>query len=207
MIRVLIVDDHPAVRAGLEALLRREPGFVPIASTSDSAGAVGALGSGRIDLALVDYHLGVEDGLTVTQALRTREDGPAVIVYSGLVEAHLEVAGRLAGAAAVLTKGAPADELFDVMRRVARGETVRPAEPARLLATAGAAFEDTDRPILALLLDGSHPSEAAETLGMSATELEGRTAGMLRRLRERHDREGVAGLRPVGDPYLTLSRE
>lgn len=199
MIRVLIVDDHPAVRAGLETLLRREPGFVPIATASDSAGAVGALGTGRIDLALVDYHLGAEDGITVTQALRTGKSPPGVVVYSGLVDVHLEVAGRLAGASAVVTKGAPADDLFDIMRRVARGEVVRPSEPARLLATAGAAFEADDRPILALLLDGSGREEAAATLGMSTGELEGRTAGMLSRLRERQEHEPIGALAPIGE--------
>jgi DNA-binding NarL/FixJ family response regulator len=202
MIRVLVVDDHPAVQAGLDALLRREPGLVPVALARDPAGAIHALSRERIDVALVDYNLGEENGVTLTQAIRASEEAPAVVLYAALVDTYLEVAGRLAGAAAVVTKGARATELFDVIRRVARGEAVRPAEPARLLATAGAAFAVEDRPIVALLLDGTSRADAAAALGLEPAELEGRTAAMLGRLPGRRQRESVIAVPEPGEVAL-----
>jgi DNA-binding NarL/FixJ family response regulator len=58
MIRVLVVDDHPAVRAGLVAMLRAEPGLVPVASAADAEAAITAARHTEPDVAVVDYHLG-----------------------------------------------------------------------------------------------------------------------------------------------------
>lgn len=197
MIRVLVVDDHPAVQAGLDALLRREPGLVPVAQAADAGGALRAVAQEQLDVALVDQNLGGEDGVTLTQALRASATGPEVVIYAALVDSYVEIAGRLAGAAAVVPKGARATELFDVIRRVARGEAIRPDEPARLLATAGVAFDDADRPILALLLDGASRADAAAALGMELPQLEQRAAGMLAQLPHRRAREGAV---PVAQP-------
>lgn len=63
MIGVLVVDDHPAVRAGLVALLRREPGIVPVAAAQGMQEALVQAERNGPDVALVDYALGDGDGL------------------------------------------------------------------------------------------------------------------------------------------------
>ena len=57
MIRVLIVDDHPSVRVGLYALLRSEPGFVPVGASATAEDAVAQVGARAPDVVLADYHL------------------------------------------------------------------------------------------------------------------------------------------------------
>src|SRR5918999_948512 len=93
MIRVLVVDDHPAVRAGLVAMLRSEPGLVPV-------GAVGSAELARdgTDVLLVDYDLPDSDGLTLCWDAKCREDPPAVLVYSAFARPRLTIAATLAGA-------------------------------------------------------------------------------------------------------------
>ena len=65
MIRVLVVDDHPAVLTGLLVALRCEPGIVPVAGVSSAEEAMNEARRGDVDVALLDYHLPDEDGLGV----------------------------------------------------------------------------------------------------------------------------------------------
>jgi DNA-binding NarL/FixJ family response regulator len=126
MIRVLVVDDHPVLRAGLEAVLRSEPGFVPVGAAADSEQTVRLLRRTRPDVVVLDRRLGAEDGLALCRALRAEPAPPQVVVYTAGDEEGLADAARAAGAAAVVIKSADVDELFDAVRlaarRVARAE-------------------------------------------------------------------------------------
>src|SRR5436190_7314792 len=70
MIRVLVVDDHPVLRAGLEAVLRTEPGFVCVGTAADGHELLAALRHTRPDVVLLDWRLGEEDGLALCRTLR-----------------------------------------------------------------------------------------------------------------------------------------
>lgn len=56
MIRVLVVDDHPSVRAGLQGLLLREPGIVPVGASDSADAALAHAGERVADVVLADYH-------------------------------------------------------------------------------------------------------------------------------------------------------
>jgi Response regulator receiver domain len=64
MIRILVVDDHPVLRAGLEAVLRAEPGFVCVGTAAGTHDAVPLVRRARPDVVVVDRFLAGEDGLT-----------------------------------------------------------------------------------------------------------------------------------------------
>jgi DNA-binding NarL/FixJ family response regulator len=70
MIRVLVVDDHPVLRAGLEAVLRVEPGFVCVGVAEDGASMVQALDRTAPDVVVLDRHLGDADGLELCAEVR-----------------------------------------------------------------------------------------------------------------------------------------
>ena len=120
MIRVLVVDDHPVLRAGLEAVLRAEPGFVPVGGAADGRQLEELLGRTGADVVVLDRHLEDEDGLELCRDLRARPDAPEVLLYTANTDADLEVAARAAGAFAVIEKGANVDRLFDAVRLAAR---------------------------------------------------------------------------------------
>ncbi len=183
MIRILIVDDHAAVRAGLRAVLRAEPGLVPLAVACSSADLAPALRRTRPDLVVLDYHLPGDDGFVVCLTVKSELPPPRVLLYSAYADAALTIPAVLAGADGVVHKGAPADELLDAIRRVAGGERVLPPVSRDVVEAAGRALDPVDLPILAMLVDGTPRHEIAGVLGLEPRELAARVRAMLGRLR------------------------
>ena len=83
MIRILVVDDHPALRAGLGAVLEAEPGLVYVGAVAgDHESLWPALDSIRPDVVLLDFHLPQDDGLQMCERIKQRVLAPKVILYS-----------------------------------------------------------------------------------------------------------------------------
>jgi two-component system, NarL family, response regulator DevR len=177
VIGVLCVDDHPAMRAGLHAVLRAEPGIVWRGAVATAAEALRSADR-TADVVLADYRLPDTDGLVLCQALKARPDPPRVLMYSAHAP-ELAVPARLAGADGVLDKLAPADSLSEAVRVVASGSTVFP-DPLIKLANAGAGrLEPEDLPILGMVMDGCSRAEVAEVMRLRPTELAARIARMI----------------------------
>ncbi|HEY0360830.1 MAG TPA: response regulator transcription factor [Solirubrobacteraceae bacterium] len=121
MIRVLVVDDHPVLRAGLEAVLRTEPGFVCVGTAADGHELRAAMGQTRPDVVLLDWRLGDEDGLALCRTLRGGPAPPEVVLYTATADPGLDGQAQAAGAHAVVEKSADIDDLFDTLRLAARG--------------------------------------------------------------------------------------
>jgi DNA-binding NarL/FixJ family response regulator len=183
MIRVILVDDHPAMRAGLTAVLRSEPGIVALGAASSADDLPLTLNRTRPDVVLLDYHLPGTDGLTICRRLKRMVPAPAVLLYSAYADGSLVVPALLAGADGMLHKSAPAPELFDAIRTVARGDRVLPPVDRELLEAAGAELDPQDLPILGMTIDGTPPAEIAATLRLDPAELSERIDAMVQRLR------------------------
>lgn len=183
MIRVLLVDDHPALRAGLHTVLRAEPGFVPVGAAASGEELWAALERGRPDVVLLDYHLPGDDGLVLCHRIKRAEAVPGVVIYSAYADTALAVPAVVAGADGVVNKGAPAEELFDVIRTAARGDSVLPPLSGELLAAASARLDEADLPILGMLIDRTPGPEIAAVLGLEGSVLARRMERMLQRLR------------------------
>lgn len=176
MIGVLCVDDHPAMRAGLLAVLRAEPGVVWRGAVATAAEALRS--ADGMDVVLADYRLPDADGLALCQALKGRPNPPRVLMYSAHA-AGLAVPARLAGADGVLDKAMPANTLSQAVRVVASGKTVFP-DPLVELANAGAdRLEPEDLPILGMIMDGCSREEVAEVMRMPPLELAARLERMI----------------------------
>jgi DNA-binding NarL/FixJ family response regulator len=120
VIKVLVVDDHPAVRTGIEAVLRAEPGLVPIGSCATLEHARHEIERSRPSVAVVDYEL--QDGNGLDLCLESARAGQTrTLVYSAYSERVLVAGALLAGADGLLHKSAGADELCDAIRCTARG--------------------------------------------------------------------------------------
>ena len=183
MIRILLVDDHPALLAGLTTVLRAEPGLVPLGTAASDEELWPALNRTRPDVVLLDYHLPPADGLHLCRRIKRTIPAPAVLLYSAYADAQLMIPGLLAGADGVVNKGAPAGELYDAIRTVARGESVMPPLSRELLDGATARLDAEDLPVLMMTLDGNTADEVARTLGLPPDELTHRVDRMISRLR------------------------
>jgi len=182
VIRILIVDDHPAVRAGLVAVLRSEPGLVPVGAAADEQEGWRLAQRARPDLVLLDLHLPGGNSLGLCRRLKASDPAPRVLIYSAFAQDELAVAATLAGADGMLDKTAPMLELFDGIRRVARGEHLLPPITPERLQEARARIAGPDAPIVAMLLDGTSDEDIAATLGISDEELTARVERLLARL-------------------------
>src|SRR4051794_28548688 len=90
-LRVVVVDDHAAVRLGVLRLLDEQPEIAPIA-VATGVEALEAAADSRIDVAVVDYQLAHgEDGLTVTCDLRRLATPPRILIYSAYADTLLAV--------------------------------------------------------------------------------------------------------------------
>ncbi len=183
MIRILIVDDHPALRAGLTAVLRSAPGLVPL----DAATSVGdlwpALHRTRPDVVVLDLHLPGDDGLVLCRRIKRQPPAPAVLLYSAYADASLTIPALLAGVDGLVNKAAPANELYDAIRRVARGERVRPPMSRQLLDAATAELQPDELPILGKTLDNTPLTDMAAALGIEPADVEHRIDRMIKRLK------------------------
>ena len=183
MIRVLLVDDHPAMRTGLAAVLAAEPGMVVLGAAASAEDLAPALNRTKPDVVLLDYHLPSSDGLVLCRVLKRSVPAPGVLLYSAYADASLAIPAILAGADGLLNKAAPAKDLYDAIRRVARGDRVLPAVPPDLLDAASARLEPEDLPILGMILEGASPADVAATLRLEPRDLSARLDRMIGRLR------------------------
>jgi DNA-binding NarL/FixJ family response regulator len=120
MIRVFVVDDHPVLRSGLEAVLRAEPGFSCVGSAADGAGLWRGLPDARAHVVVLDRRLVDEDGLDLCDALRAQPGAPTVVIYTADTVDEVAEQARAAGAHAVVEKASGIDQLFDAIRLAAR---------------------------------------------------------------------------------------
>jgi DNA-binding NarL/FixJ family response regulator len=171
-LQVLIIDDHLAVRRGLELLLLQD-GFA-IAGGADHPSAAGSqLRHGHYDVAMLEIRRRGGDGLELArQVLRTRDQMPLVL-YTGATEPRgpLVAASRLGAPGFVLT-GSPPETLTAALTAVAGGGSYIDPELAELLSAGPAArrldvLTRRELQVLGLLADGESGPEIAEQLFLS----------------------------------------
>jgi DNA-binding NarL/FixJ family response regulator len=115
-ITIVIVDDHPVVRAGLRALLEREPDFAIVAEACSGLEAIDVVRRLEPRVVLMDYAMPGMDGPTATRAIvRTAPHSDVVLLVT--LETAIEIErGRTAGAAFVVRKDASRAEIVRVVR-------------------------------------------------------------------------------------------
>ena len=138
-IRILVVDDHPVVRAGMVAMLSEVPDLDVVAEASHGAEAVVAVQQHRVDVVLMDLRMPVLDGVAATAAIRGLANPPRVLILTTYDTDADIVRAVEAGASGYLLKDAPVEVLIEAIRSAAAGRQVfAPPVAARLAARADA---------------------------------------------------------------------
>jgi two-component system response regulator DevR len=181
-LRLLVVDDHPAVRLGLLQLLDDQPDFVVVEAACSAEEARSLAEREPIDVAVVDYQLGSRTGLWLTRKLKELEPAPAVVMYSAYCDGPLAAACVVAGADGLISKGGVGAELCHAVRAVARGQSRLPLVPPTLAGAMRRRLGDQEQAIFGMLLAGIDPPEIAATLGISERALDTRRWAMLHKL-------------------------
>jgi len=181
-IRTLIVDDHPAMRAGVAAVIGQEPDLMVVGSATGARQLWPTLRSADPDVVLMDFALEGVDGVILCHRLKRRPDPPRVVLYSAFANRALIAPAMLAQADALLSKRADARVLCQALRDVAVTPSAVPALPADQRERLGATLGEDELSLAALLLAHRPIDYIAEVTGIAADDLGGVIEDMLRRL-------------------------
>jgi len=126
VIQLLVVDDHPIVRAGLVAVLAEEPGLEIVGEAADGDEAVRIAAETHPDVVLMDLRMPGVDGVAATARLAAGEAGtpaPRVLILTTYETDEQILAAVEAGAGGYLLKAAPRAEIVAAIRSVAAGQS------------------------------------------------------------------------------------
>ena len=121
MIRVVIVDDQPVVRAGAARILGPDDGFDMVAECDDGDQVVSAVAAHKPDLVLMDVRMRRMDGVAATQLLGRTGEAPPVLMFTTFDDDDVLWGALDAGAAGFILKDSSAEELIAAARAVAGG--------------------------------------------------------------------------------------
>ncbi len=171
MIRLLIVDDHPVVRAGLVGMLSDEPGFEVVGEASDGAQGARIAAAVLPDVVLMDLRMSGVGGVEATAQIAAA--GSAKVLILTTYESDDQILAAIeAGASGYLLKAAPRAEIVAGIRSVAAGQTaLSPQVAARLVERMRAPVPDLvltarETEVLRLLARGNSSKQIAVALGI-----------------------------------------
>jgi two-component system nitrate/nitrite response regulator NarL len=200
IIKVLVADDHPVVRKGLQSCLSRQPHIRCIGEAADGDEALRKARELKPDVVLMDISMPGMNGLAVTELLRNETPEVKVLVIS--VHRNKNAIFRViqAGAHGYVSKEAPSDEVLRAIQSVHDGEPFFSEEIARAalneFITSGGKKEpfslltSREREVLVRIAEGLSNKEIADGLGIGVRTIETHRERIMRRL----NIHSVAGL-------------
>ena len=190
-ITVLIADDHPVVRQGLQVLLSVQDDIEVVGEAADGGQAVAMAAELDPDVILLDLKLPVMDGIAVLRELRDSARGARALVLTSAPDRSLVSLAVQAGAAGFLYKDVDPDALVRAIRSVHDGHTLLAPDAAGSLLRSGAAapavqgigaLTAREREVLAQIADGRSNREIARLLRVSEKTVKTHVSSVLAKL-------------------------
>jgi two-component system, NarL family, response regulator DesR len=165
VIRLLLADDQTLVRSALAALLDLEDDFEVVAQVGRGDQVVAAARDHAVDVALLDIEMPGLDGLAAAAALTSAVPGCRALILTTFGRPGYLRRAMESGALGFVVKDAPAEQLADAVRRVARGErVVDPTLAAETLAGGASPLTGRERDVLVAARDGATVGDIAGKL-------------------------------------------
>ena len=168
-IRIMIIDDHPVVRAGLESMLSTQPDMDVVASASSGREALALLETITPDVILMDLRMSGMSGLDAIRAINLRPDPPRILVLTSF-DAEEDIYQSVgAGAQGYILKDTPQDRLLEAIHLIYAKKRYFPADIAARLIERMARSNLTPREhqVLQLVAKGLTNKEIGRALGIS----------------------------------------
>jgi DNA-binding NarL/FixJ family response regulator len=187
VIRVLIADDHPLARAGLEQLLGALDDITLVGAAQGGREAVQLAAEHEPDVVLMDLEMPDMDGIESTLALRKSRPGIAVVVLTSFSDRERILAALDAGAVGYLLKDVQPDELARAIQAAAGGQAPLDPRAARELLAgrrtpAGPALTAREEEVLALVAEGMPNKLIARRLDISERTVKGHLTHVFERI-------------------------
>lgn len=200
-VRIILVEDHTLVRAGIRSLLDALDGVQVVAEAGDGREALQLIQAHQPDVAVMDIAMPGLNGLETAARVSKEFPGVRIIVLSMYANQEFVTQALRAGAAAYLLKDAAVGELELALKAVTCGKTYLCTAISKHVIEGylgridgeSSPFEELtprQREILQLIAEGHSTKEIAHTLNVSVKTIEAHRAGMMTRL-DIHD---IAGL-------------
>jgi two-component system, NarL family, response regulator LiaR len=189
-VRVVLIEDHALVRAGLRTSFAAA-GIDVVAEAADGLAGFDAVQRARPDVAVVDLGLPGRDGVALTRELKASSDRPGVVVLTMQDRDEDVLAALAAGADAYCVKSSDASVVVDAVRSVAAGGAYFDPRVAHVVlrrfsapqATAGTSpLTPRETEVLRLIAEGSGNAEIAERLHLGLGTVKGHVADILEKL-------------------------
>jgi DNA-binding NarL/FixJ family response regulator len=193
-VRILLADDHPVLRAGLEALIALEDGLQVVGQASTGEEAVAKTRLLRPDVVVMDLHMPGMGGLEATKQVGELGLGARVLVLTSQTEEEFLFPVLEAGGSGFVRKTSADSDLIEAIRTVARGEVFLYPSATRLLLRryqdAGKAKEaspldklsEREREVLALTAEGYSSAEIGKRIYLSPKTVDTYRARMMQKL-------------------------
>lgn len=198
MIKVIIADDHPIVRAGLKQILSEDHDIEVAGEAGDGNILLDQVRRHAFDIALLDLTMPGPDGLDVLKQLKIEFPKLPVIILTIHPESQYALRILRAGAAGYLTKESAPDELIGAIRKVHRGGKYISVSLAEKIAFALDAetekkphetLSDREYQVLCLLSAGRTVTEIADELSLSVKTISTYRARVLEKMRMKTNAE------------------
>jgi DNA-binding NarL/FixJ family response regulator len=208
--KVAIVDDHEAMREGLERLLA-DRGMQVVGTAGDIADAIDMVAAGAPDIALVDIRLPDGSGIDLTRRLLADHPRLGVVLYTGHADAELLYGGLDSGARGYVLKAGSLSELAGAIESVAAGGTYVDPRLDRILLSAGATeripqLSPRERQITHLMAEGLTAEAIGSELGVSVETVRTHVRNVIRKMRARNRVHAIAIALERGEIALSEDR-
>jgi DNA-binding NarL/FixJ family response regulator len=196
MVRLVIVDDHEALRDALAAALGQR-GIEVVGAAGNVAAGLDLVEHAEADVALVDIRLPDGSGIDLTRDLLTRRPDLAVVLYTGHSDVDLLYDGLDAGARGYALKAGSLDELTGAIARVAEGGSyVDPRVDRVLLEPRSAArvtqLSPRERQIMELMAEGLTAERIGDEINVSVETVRTHVRNVIRKLQARNRVHAIA---------------
>jgi len=188
VIRVLIVDDHGVVRAGLEQLISTFDDVEVVAAATGGSEAVDIALAQQPDVVLMDLEMPEVDGVEATRRILAERPATRIVILTSFSDRERILRALDAGAVGYLLKDAEPAELARGIAAAARGESPLDPRAARTILTVRSesgpreALSEREREVLTLLAQGMANKEIARQLGISEKTVKAHLTSVFRQL-------------------------
>lgn len=189
LIKLLIVDDHPVVRSGLEALLTPRNGMQVVGMAADGEEAVALARKHKPDVILMDMKMPKLDGAAATKQIVAQRKATRVLILSSYDDEQALARAVLAGASGCLLKESSPDELYDAIRMVHKGQMAMPQALAlrlmkvvRVVDTSAETLTPREKDVLSSVAQGLSNQQIGDLLDISDNTVRTHVSNLLHKL-------------------------
>ncbi|BDA78518.1 DNA-binding response regulator [Leptospira kobayashii] len=191
MIRFYLIDDHPAIRKGIQSMIQNIPDFSLVGEASSAEEAIADFSFKKIDILISDMILPGQNGLVIFEKIKALQPHAKVIFITMMKDWDMVKKAYLLGADGYILKDSDSEYIEASVKEIIAGKKVFPDGMVSILPL-GSEWEDTraklqdlskrEKEILELIAKGNLNREIAEKLGISIRTVEGHRSNLIEKL-------------------------